>query len=287
MRTRPIVPLLALAALAAAHPAAAHRHRVPVDVHVGWLGGWLGPAWHAGWYGPGWYAPASYGAVPADVAVVDTDVSPEHARVYLDGTLIGTADDFDGYPSYLFLKPGRYTLELKLPGYAPESLNLEAAAGRMFPLDLKLRRVAGERPAAWYDRPPRPEPGAVYAPAQPERREPAGGPDLHLRPELGGAAEEAAAAPPGEAPAGPPAGSLAALVLRVAPASASVWLDGEFVGTAGELSRLERGLAVRPGQHRLEVMAPDHEPRGVTVEVPEGQRQEVVVELEKRGGQTG
>src|SRR5512136_291485 len=74
-------------------------------VNVGWgwgpyggWGGWWGPGW--GW-GPYWGygAPVVYQAVPEGgaapaLAVVDTDVEPEHARVLLDGTLIGVADDF-------------------------------------------------------------------------------------------------------------------------------------------------------------------------------------------------
>jgi hypothetical protein len=280
MRAHLIVPLLALAGLTAAQPAAAHgHHHMSMGVNMGWSGGWYGPGWYGGgwWYGPGWYAPAMYGAVPTDVGVVDTDISPEHARVYLDGALIGTADDFDGYPSYLFLKPGRYTLEFKLQGYAPESLNLEVAAGRMFPLDMKMARVPTESPAPWYDRPEKPAAGRVYEPVpSPEPQAPSG-PDPRLRPEL--LVEPGA----GERPA---ASTGAALDLKITPSVASVYLDGQFVGTAGELSRLERGLAVAPGNHQLEVMAPGHEPRSVTVEVQEGQRQQVVVELDARARQS-
>ena len=279
MRVRLIVPLLALVTLAVAQPAAAHRRHTSVGLRLSWAGGWYAPGWHGGgwWYGPGWHTPAVYGAVPADVGVVDTDVSPEHARVYLNGELIGTADDFDGYPSYLFLKPGRYTLEFKLEGYAPESLNLEVAAGRTFPLDMKMARVLTESPAPWYDRPERPAAGRVFAPAQPEKPTAPSGPDPRLRSELRVERET------GERPA---AAASAALVLEITPSVASVYLDGEFVGTAGELSRLARGLAVTPGTHRLEVMAPGHEPRSVTVDVQEGQRQQVVVELDARTGQS-
>lgn len=290
MRAHLIAPLLALAGLAAAQPAAAHgHHHGSVGVHVGWSGGWYAPGWYGGggwygpgwygggWYGSGWYAPAAYGAVPADLGVVDTDVSPEHARVYLDGALIGTADDFDGYPSYLFLKPGRYTLEFKLQGYAGESLNLEVAGGRMFPLDMKMARVMTESPAPWYDRPESPAAGRVFGPAPSVEPQASSGPDPRLRPEL--RVEPGT----GERPA---AGTGAALDLKITPPVASVYLDGQFVGTAGELLRLERGLAVAPGNHQLEVMAPGHDPRSVTVEVQEGKRQQVVVELEAKAGQT-
>jgi hypothetical protein len=120
--------------------------------------------------------------------------------------------------------------------------------------------------------------GRVFGPAETPKSEPAPGADPSLRPEL---REER------DQPAQPPAPRLgAALDLKVTPDNASIYLDGEFLGTAGELSRLERGVAVTPGQHRLEVMAPEHAPRTITVEVPQGERRQVVVDLEGQAGQS-
>jgi len=275
MRSRLLLPLVVLAALAVAAPATAHRRHVSVGVRLGWAAGWYAPGW---WYGPGAYAPAGYAGVPADVGIVDTDISPEHARVFLDGTQIGTADDFDGYPSYLFLKPGRYTIEFRLQGYAPESLTLEVAEGRFFPLDIKLARVPSEAPAPWYDRPRDAPASRVYGPARPVTPAAESGPDVTLRPDL----ERSLARGAGERPA---AAAASALDISVTPPQASVYLDGEFVGTGGELARLERGLAVTPGTHRLEAMGPGLEPRSVSVDVQEGERRQVVVALEARAGQ--
>jgi hypothetical protein len=268
-------------------PAAAHGPRVSVGFYGGWGGGWYGPGWWGGWYGPwygpGPYAPAVYGAVPIDVGVVDTDISPEHARVFLDGEMIGTADEFDGYPSYLFLKLGRYTLEFKLGGYAPASLSLDVAEGRFFPLDLKLERIKGEKATPGSDRPKPGPAGRVFGPvpAGAAAQAAASGPDLSLRPDL--RVERDSGAPAA-------ARSGAALEVKVTPPVASVYVDGEFVGTGSELARLQRGLSVAPGAHRIEVMAPGHEPREVAVEVPAGERRQVVVELEEkpsaRAGQT-
>ena len=70
------------------------------------------------------------------------------------------------------------------------------------------------------------------------------------------------------------------------PANAAVYLDGRLVGTAEELGRLERGLAVSPGRHRIEVAAPGHASRSLDVDVTEGQRQQVVVELDEGAGQS-
>lgn len=278
MRARHLFLLVAFLVVSAAHSAAAHRPRISVEFRAGWAGGWYGPGgwgWYGPWYGPGWYPPASLAAAPLDVGVVDTDISPEHARVLLDGEIIGTADEFDGYPSYLFLKPGRYTLELTLRGYAPLSLTLEVVEGRFYPLDMKMERIKGEKATPGSDRPKPGPAGRVFGPAVAAAPPAvATGPDLSLRPGLrieGDAVAES-----------PRAG--AALDLKVTPVGASVYLDGEFAGIGSELARLQRGLSVTPGAHRIEVMAPGHEPRELAVEVGEGERRQVVVELESRSG---
>ena len=278
MRTRPLAVALVVAALASAAPAVAgHWHAGP---WWGWGIG-VGPLW----WGGGWAVPGPwYGAVPvslprADVATVEVQVSPDHARVVLDGELIGVADDFDGYPGYLYLKPGHYTIEFSLKGYRTEKVEIDAQRGRYVPVNLKLERVPGEKPAPWYDRPEGLPAHRVFGPKEVG---PAGttkaGPDPNLRPELREGAREAV---PGPRPA-----SRAALDLRVSPANAAIYVDGKLVGTGEELSRLERGLSVSSGKHRIEVVAPGRASKSVEVDVPEGSRQQIVVELEGGTGQT-
>jgi hypothetical protein len=213
------------------------------------------------------------------LAAVDTDVDPEHARVLLDGSLIGVADDFDGYPDYLYLKPGHYTLEFQLQGYASQKLEIDAQPGGYFPINLKLERIKGEKAAPWYDRPQGMPVGRVFGPksAAPGGA-PKTGPDTTLRPEF---------REPGAASArGVRAASGSALDIRVTPSNAAVYVDGALVGTGQELARLERGLGVAPGRHRIEVLAPGHASKTLEVEVKEGERQQIVVELEGEAGQT-
>jgi hypothetical protein len=78
----------------------------------------------------------------------------------------------------------------------------------------------------------------------------------------------------------------AALDLRITPSNAAVYIDGVLVGTGEELGRLERGLAVGPGKHRVEVLAPGRASKIVEVELIEGERQQIVVELDGGAGQT-
>ncbi|MCS7182658.1 MAG: PEGA domain-containing protein [Thermoanaerobaculum sp.] len=244
-----------LAMVLVSAPALAHR-RVWVGVHLGW-------PW---WYPWGW-GPVVVRAHDPDVAVVDTDISPEHARVLLDGQLIGTADDFDGNPDYLYLRPGTYTLEFVLPGYEPQRVELDAQPGRFFPLDLQLVRNPKQKAAPWYDRPEGLPVARVFGKGE-ARRPTEARPDPSLRRELKrkGEAER-------------PESKKALLRFAVEPGQAAVYLDGEFLGTGEELGQLVRGLAVEPGSHRIEVLAPGFAPETRTVTVESGQDLEVQVKL--------
>ncbi|HVN33431.1 MAG TPA: hypothetical protein VMT45_15745 [Thermoanaerobaculaceae bacterium] len=258
------------------------------SVGVGWpywgWGGWWGPGWGWGpYYGYGWGAPVAYQQVPVgeavpQLAVVDTDVEPEHARVILDGTLIGVADNFDGYPDYLYLKPGHYTIEFQLQGYASQKIEIDGQPGGYFPIQLKLERIKGQKAAPWYDRPEGMPVGRVFGPKTPPPAAAKPGPDTDLRPEFRAPAAAGSAATRSVAGA--------ALDLRVTPLNAAVYIDAVLVGTGQELERLERGLAVSPGKHRIEVLAPGRSSREIDVEVKEGERQQVVVDLDASAGQT-
>ncbi len=288
MRGKALAAILAVAVLAPTAPAAARHwrghsfgyHSFPrfswsVGVGLGW--GYWGPGW--GWWGPPvMYQPVPVTAARTNLTVVDTDIEPEHARVYLNGELIGVADDFDGYPDYLYLEPGHYTLEVRLQGYKTEKIEIDASAGRYVPIKMKLERIPGEKAAPWYDRPEGLPVGRVFGPKQAQQGSASKpGPDTSLRPELRGPAAAGAAAH---------AAQWGALDLRVSPANAAVYLDGTMMGTAQELGRLERGLAVTPGRHTVQVLAPGYASRTVEIDVKEDQRQQVVVDLEQGTGQS-
>ncbi len=278
MRTRTVIGVVILGLAMVATPVLASSPRV--RVHLGW--GWWYPGW---WWGPTW-APQGPAHRGSGWTVVDTDVSPEQALVFLDGKLIGTADDFDGFPDFLYLRPpGRYELEFRLGGYQSATMAIDAAENHFVPVDLKLIRMKGERRAAWYDRPHNLPVARVFEKDRPAaeraetpsalsavRADPAR-PDPSLRPDL---------TPDFEAR---PAAAGGVLVLVVKPDTAAVYLDGQFVGTAAELGRLERGLSVSSGRHLVEALAPGFAARSLTVEVEEGARQQVVIELDTAPGE--
>ena len=161
--------------------------------------------------------------------------------MYVDGSYVGAAGNFDGFPGYLWIAPGQHRIELVQNGYANLEQEIEVSAGQVVELEQKL------------------EPGVAARPEPPvETRATRAAPSALL-------IRKAAATvrPPsrrGAARAGDErqsASDLAELVLDVRPDDASVYLDGRFVGTGRDVSTATEPLVIEPGEHRLQVVHPD------------------------------
>lgn len=248
-------------------------YRGPYSYHP-WY--WWGP--YYGFYGP---YPWGYGSywyterVHEDMGALDLDLKPEEVKVYLDGYEIGVADNFDGWPRYLWLEQGTYDLVFYLDGFETIARQYSIYSGviidvedRMVPGEARLpedllsrsserreerlRRRAergeisdADRPAAWRERVESErsemvEDGYVDARAEPAR-----------------------------------------LRLEVTPSDAAVYLDGRFLGTGDELAGARAGLIVDPGEHELEVTRPGYRTETTTFTAEAGEEVEVEVELDE------
>ena len=275
----------------------------------GWGGYWgYGPGFYGGYYGmPYGYAPYGYVTyAPGQWAVVDTDVSPDEAQVFLDGRLIGNADDFDGFPDYLYLKPGKYTLEFRLEGFEPGSVDVDARPGVKIAVGNKLKKIPGAKQYGSYI-PPQPE-GGVRRFWGKEKDGPASAVDIDTD-ESGYTDWRDRESGPGEAPPidapepradsplrpgdqdspQPPRASRPGaatsdrgrIVFRIEPEDAAVYVDDRFAGTAEELSSLSRGLQVPAGTHRVVVSRPGYGSESLQVEVEAGQSETVELRLDR------
>jgi hypothetical protein len=275
--------------------------------------GWGYP--YYSYYGYGYSPYRPYGLYPGSSwAAIDTDVSPEGARVYLDRTLIGTADDFDGHPDFLYLKRGRYSIEFRLDGFETQTIEIQARPGRKLQINESLKKISGAKQYGSYE-PVEPEGGVrrfwgkrrdrtepfededeIYG-ANPDRRE-------RDRDEDEGDDEDEADSRRTEPErrrddwreGRRPRESVekrqesvekrqesqdARLRLLVEPADAAVYLDDRFVGTAEEINSLRRGISVSAGKHTVTVSRPGFEDRTVAVEVDAGETEELKVELKR------
>lgn len=235
----------------------------------------------------GWIlAPSRMRMVPTGVGLVDANIHPKHARLYLDDRFIGIADDFDGYPDYLYLKRGTYKLRCELGGYTAQVVRVEVRAGFRYDVRLRMKRVRGTQKEHWWERPDRPSPlPRVFGPTrngeldEPSANSEVGrktGPDLALRPGLPSAGIQ-----------GQSQGRAllqGSLRLRIVPMTAALYLDGEFLATGGELGQLVQPVALSPGRHRLDVIAPGYHAVQQEVVVDPGETREIEIELVADGG---
>jgi len=181
-----------------------------------------GYPWGSPW-GP--WPPYGYGYGVRDVETssLRLDISPKDAEVFVDGYLAGRVDDFDGIFQRLRLEPGAHQLTIYLEGYRTirQDLYLSPNSDQKVTYEME-RLVAGE--AA--EPPPAPVDGGrpIDEPARSTGRQ----------------------APPVRAAAG-----FGTLSIRVQPADAEVFVDGERWSAPAGQERL--AIRLTTGEHHVEV----------------------------------
>ncbi len=303
----------------ASHRRPVHRHRVYRHWDWGWGWGYWG-YWHPSpWYWGG-RAYRGYPRVRSSrFAILDTDVSPEEAEVWLDGKYIGTADDFDGYPDFLYLRPGSYKLEFRLAGFESLRLDLDVSRGEHLQFDQKLARLPGRGRLDSF--PPRREMpgGRAFGPnAKPEQpaveedededaiqdrdrdrtrgdrardrdrdrdwdreRSDRDATDKPKAVEGSDTGRAPSAQPPATSEARERAAGRARLKFKVTPDDAAIYVDDRYIGTGEDVNGVARGIPTEPGKHTITVVRPGYKSKTIEAESSAGAAIDVVVELEK------
>jgi len=201
-----------------------------------------------------WWPVAGYphGYYPSfqNHAVVRVMATPPNAAVYVDGFYAGVVDDFDGFFQGLPLPPGGHEITLYLEGYRTVHRRLYLTPGSTFRLHEDMEPLppgVASEPPALAPAIPRPPEGSYLSPrtAAPP-----------LAPTAAAAPDTREACPMGT------------LTLRVQPASAEVWIDGErWVSSDGGSFVID----VPAGGHRLQVRESGYRDYSGTVDVPDGE----------------
>ncbi len=236
-------------------------------------------------YRPGHYGPyrVPYYAsqVRETMGALDLDLKPGDTQIYLDGHHIGTADNFDGWPQYLWLDQGDYHFVFYAEGRRTIAREYKILPGVV--IDVEDRLEHGES-----------TPPEELFPVPTERRDErlAKNAEMRARAEAEARAEadwrrrsEEIRQRSGDWGDDPgyetPAGDFGSLQLTVTPPDASVYLDGRFLGTAADLMRLSRGLTIDTGHHDLSIVRPGHEGEEIRFEVESGEVVELDIELQR------
>jgi len=198
---------------------------------------------------PGWYFPDF-----DDRAELKIVCRQRVAAVYVDGFYAGVVDDFDGVFQSLPLPPGGHRVSLYLEGFETAEFNVYLRRGANFTIRHEMERLRpGEESRRPVIAPPvPPPPDGTY---DPPRRTP----------------------PVVSTPAPPPAdGPVGEVEIRVQPATATVFIDGER-WLSSEAGRYEMTLPA--GRHRVDVTASGYKAFTTEVQAREGGHEVLNVSL--------
>lgn len=244
---------------------------------------------YSSWYW--WGRPIYYGYriaedyLGGEAGALDLDVKPEKAEVWVDGEYVGIADNFDGFPRYLWLPKGDHRLVFFLEGYKTAAREFSVGGGVVLRVKTKLDR--GESKPAQEFFPKSSERAEARQKADDERRapwryenregadesvepraEPRGG-DEPWRQERARESADFRSEP-------------ARLVLTITPSDAVAYLDGRLLGSGEELSRLHSALLIDVGEHLLEITRPGYESEAINFTAGAEKDVELDVDLNKQ-----
>ena len=230
--------------------------------------------WPYGAYYSGGYA-QSYRTSSGDSGAIRVLVDPEDAKVYVDGYYAGKVDDFDGFSQRLNVGRGPHEILLKRDGYKGQRYRVYVVPGETLKIEHDMSKGQGEEPLQDLT-------GGRGGPEEqryaPESRS---APREDLEDDDAGEGEDAPPPPRGshdDAGLQVGRGGNGRLELRVWPADASVYVDGEFRGTGRQL----RMLDMTSGSHRIEVVRPGFRTYQREVEIRAGRTEALQVTLEQQ-----
>jgi hypothetical protein len=220
--------------------------------------------------------PAYYGSMYLpDIAYIDTDVSPENAEVILDGDSVGIADDFDGFPRYLAVTPGRHTIEFRAPGHKIMTRSLRVPRGSVLEIEFTMPEGSGAVT-------PRDAKGdargdeEIVVPEYRRGEETRGGRRVDSNEGDDREVQEAEPEEDDVEEAEP-----GFLRLDVTPPDASVYIDGKLYGSASRLSQLHGDLRLDVGRHKVEVVRPGYRSITRQINVTPGDHVNLDLDLER------
>jgi hypothetical protein len=216
------------------------------------------------------YAAAGYGYGGFDgEGSLRVQVTPRDTEIYIDNYYAGTSDDFDGMFQRLHVEPGAHDITLYREGYRSVRQRIYIQSSGTFRLRYTMMPLGpGE--------PPEPRPAEQPPPPGGQGAPPPTGPNQY--PPYPPPARGAYPPPPPPPPGGNQAQSTS-LSIRVQPANADVFIDGERWESSGD-DRLV--VQVAPGTHHVEVRRDGYRTYATDINVRPGETSTVNISLTRQ-----
>jgi hypothetical protein len=74
------------------------------------------------------------------LSAIDVNIQPKDAEISLDGVVVGTADQFDGYPRFLVVNPGNHEVQARKTGFHTYRVTVRVAPGQQVNLNKVMER---------------------------------------------------------------------------------------------------------------------------------------------------
>jgi hypothetical protein len=240
-----------------------------------WHGYW-GPYWGPGYYNrPYYYRP--YGRVYYyGYGEIRLEVKPKTAKVYVNGDYVGIVDDFDSWYQRLEIEPGKHKIVIREEGYQPLVETLRILPGRNYHIKEQLQ--PGEDRLAERDMMTDRDTYGEYE-REPYQRDRDRRYDSDRSRGQNPSRDEQYRNQPQDAPKGR---ETRTLLLQVNPRDATIYIDGNYYGTAdiGESGELQ--VLLPKGEHRLEIVRPGYESFSKEIQVDENSNEKIVINLQKK-----
>ncbi len=222
------------------------------------LRAYYGPLFYDPWFNPygygyGWYPPYAHGPGYEPGAALRIQAEPRETEVFVDGYYAGSVDDFDGFFQRLHLEPGEHEVTLYLAGHRTARQSVYLQPGRTFRIHHTMDALPAGSP---------PEPRPISAPVV--RR------GIHESPRRD---VEAPPVPASSAEAG-------TIAIRVQPAGADIFIDGEQWEGPGADEQLV--VQVAPGAHRIDIRRDGYRGYSADVDVRAGDTSPLNVSLSRQ-----
>jgi len=235
----------------------------PYDSFYGGFYYGYSPYYYSGYYG---YSPYYYGGGYRSGYGYRTGslrllVEPNEARVYVDGYYAGIVDDFDGLFQRLNISPGRHEISFKLEGFRTYRVRVYVPLDQTVKVHYRMQAGAGTEV----------DEATVGTPLDDQRD------DARYEERSDDRYESREQGRYDRRDDGRSVGDQGTLRLDVQPADASVYVDGDFRGTARQL----RTISLPEGRHRIEIVRPGYRTVEREVEIRPGDSAELNVDLDR------